>query len=168
MESAVNEPLWSPSPERFEQANLTRFARQVERDHGVKAADYDTLYAWSVREPEKFWSALWDFCEVIGDKGSRTLIDADRMPGAQWFPDGRINFAENQLRRRDDAPAMIFRGENKVRRTLSFREVHEAVSRLAQALRAQGVGPGDRVAAIVANMPEAIIALLATSSIGAI
>jgi len=168
MESAVNEPLWSPSPERFEQANLARFARQVERDHGVKAADYDTLYAWSVREPEKFWSALWDFCEVIGYKGSRTLIDADRMPGAQWFPDARINFAENQLRRRDDAPAMIFRGENKVRRTLSFREVHEAVSRLAQALRAQGVGPGDRVAAIVANMPEAIIALLATSSIGAI
>ncbi len=164
----MNEPLWSPSPERFAQANLSRFARHVEREYGVRAADYDALYAWSIRESEKFWTAVWDFCEVIGDRGQRTLIDGDRMPGAQWFPDARLNFAENQLRRRDDAPAMVFRGENKVRRTLSFREVHESVSRLAQALRAQGVGPGDRVAAIVANMPEAIIGLLATSSIGAI
>ena len=164
----MNEPLWSPSPERFAQANLSRFARQVERDFGERAADYDTLYAWSVREPEQFWSALWDFCEVIGDKGKRVLLDADRMPGAQWFPDARLNYAENQLRRRDDAPAMVFRGENKVRRTLTFREVHQTVSRLAQALRNAGVGPGDRVAAIVANMPEAILGLLATSSIGAI
>lgn len=75
----MNEPLWSPSPERFAEANLFRFARQVERDFGTKAADYDTLYAWSVREPEQFWSALWDFCEVIGDKGERVLLDADRM-----------------------------------------------------------------------------------------
>ncbi|MBX9962031.1 MAG: acetoacetate--CoA ligase [Burkholderiales bacterium] len=168
LESAVNEPLWSPSPERFAQANLSRFARQVERDFGERATDYDTLYAWSVHEPEKFWSALWDFCEVIGDKGGRVLLDADRMPGARWFPDARLNYAENQLRRRDDAPAMVFRGENKVRRTLTFREVHQTVSRLAQALRNAGVGPGDRVAAIVANMPEAILGLLATSSIGAI
>ncbi|MBX9630171.1 MAG: acetoacetate--CoA ligase [Burkholderiales bacterium] len=168
MESAVNEPLWSPSPERFAEANLARFARQIERDLGVKAVDYDTLYGWSIREPEQFWSALWDFCEVIGHKGERVLIDADLMPGAQWFPDAKLNYAENQLRRRDDALAMVFRGENKVRRNLTFREVHQTVSRLAQALRNAGVGPGDRVAAIVANMPEAILGLLATSSIGAI
>ena len=164
----MNQPLWSPSPERYAEANLSRFARQIERDFGVQAADYPTLYAWSVSEPVKFWSALWDFCEVIGDKGERVLVDADRMPGAQWFPDARLNYAENQLRRRDDAPALLFRGENKVRRSLTFREVHQTVSRLAQALRNAGVGPGDRVAAIVANMPEAVLGLLATSSVGAI
>jgi len=164
----LNEPLWSPSPERFAHANLTRFAQRIESDWGVEARDYDTMYAWSVREPARFWASFWDFCKVIGTKGARTLIDAGRMPGARWFPDASLNYAENQLRRQDDAPAIVFRGENKVRRTLSFREVHDAVSRLAQALRAQGVKPGDRIAAIVANMPEAIIGLLATSTVGAI
>ncbi|MEO8037959.1 MAG: acetoacetate--CoA ligase [Betaproteobacteria bacterium] len=164
----MNEPLWSPSPERFSQANLTAFAQQIKRDWGVATPDYHAMYAWSVREPDKFWSSLWDFCEVVGTKGERALIDGERMPGARWFPDASVNYAENQLRRQDDAQAMVFHGENKVRRTLSFREVHEAVSRLAQALRAQGVQPGDRVAAIVANMPEAIIGLLASSSVGAI
>ncbi|MFO1321820.1 MAG: acetoacetate--CoA ligase [Burkholderiales bacterium] len=162
-------PLWTPSPERKARANLTAFARLVADRTGQAFDDYDSLYAWSVREPAQFWSALWDFCEVRSEtKGERVLADGDRMPGARWFPDARLNFAENLLRRRDDAPALVFRGENKVKRTLTFAELHDAVSRLAQALQANGVGPGDRVAAIVSNMPEAIIGLLAASSLGAI
>ena len=162
-------PLWTPSPERRAQANLTAFATLVADRHGVRYDNYPDLYAWSVREPEQFWSALWDFCGVVSEtKGERVLVDGHRMPGAQWFPDARLSYAENMLRRRDDAPAMIFRGENKVRRTLSFADVYDTVSRLAQALRAEGVKPGDRVAAIVSNMPEAIIGMLAANSIGAI
>jgi acetoacetyl-CoA synthetase len=165
----VTAPLWTPSPERRAEANLTAFAALVADRHGVRYDTYPDLYAWSVREPEQFWSALWDFCGVISEtKGGRVLVDGDRMPGAQWFPDARLSYAENMLRRRDDAPAMIFRGENKVRRTLSFADVYDTVSRLAQALLAEGVKPGDRVAAIVSNMPEAIIGLLAANSVGAI
>jgi len=165
----VTAPLWTPSPERRAQANLTAFAALVAERHGVRYDNYPDLYAWSVREPEQFWSALWDFCGVVAEtKGERVLVDGHRMPGAQWFPDARLSYAENMLRRRDDAPAMIFRGENKVRRTLSFADVYDTVSRLAQALLSEGVKPGDRVAAIVSNMPEAIIGMLAANSIGAI
>jgi acetoacetyl-CoA synthetase len=165
----VTTPLWTPSPERRAQANLTAFAALVADRHGVRYDNYPDIYAWSVREPEQFWSALWDFCGVISEtKGGRVLVDGHRMPGAQWFPDARLSYAENMLRRRDDAPAMIFRGENKVRRNLSFADVYDTVSCLAQALLAEGVKPGDRVAAIVSNMPEAIIGMLAANSIGAI
>jgi acetoacetyl-CoA synthetase len=151
------------------QANLTAFAEHLSRAFGFRPDGYDALYEWSIREPEKFWTAVWDFCGVVaGWRGDRVLLDGDRMPGARWFPDARLNFAENLLRRRDDADALVFRGENRVQRRLTFRELHERVSQLSRALRAEGVKPGDRVAAIVANMPEAIIGLLATSSIGAI
>ncbi len=96
------------------------------------------------------------------------LVDGDKMPGAQWFPDAKLNFAENLLRRRDDEPAMVFWGEDKVRRRMSFAEVYDAVSRTAQAMSAAGVKQGDRVAAFMPNMPETIIFMLAASSLGAI
>lgn len=162
-------PIWAPTPERRANANLSAFADLVARDHGERFTDYASLYDWSIREPEKFWCALWDFCGVIAEtRGTRVLADGGRMPGATWFPEARLNYAENLLRRRDDAPAMIFRGENKVRRVLSFADVHDTVSRLAQALRRAGVRPGDRVAGIVSNMPEAIIGMMATSAVGGI
>ena len=163
------QPLWSPSPQRFAETNLARFAEHVAVRHGARLTDYPALYDWSVREPGRFWTAVWDFCGVVSSaRGEVALADGERMPGARWFPGARLNYAENLLRRRDEDPALIFRGENRVRRTMSFRELHAAVSRLAQALRAEGVGPGDRVAAIVSNLPEAIVGLLATSSLGAI
>lgn len=162
-------PLWTPSPERKLEANLTAFAQLVARQYGPRYDTYEALYDWSIREPEKFWCTLWDFCGVVSEtRGARTLIDADRMPGAQWFPDARLNYAQNLLRRRDNEIGFVFRGENKVHRTLTFAEIYDATSQLAQALRAQGVKPGDRVAGIVANMPEAIIGLMAASSIGAV
>ena len=129
---------------------------------------FDELHAWSVNEREAFWNLVWDFCEVRGEKGARTLVDGDRMPGAQWFPDGRINFAENLLRRRDDSDAIVFWGEDRIKRKLSHKALHVLVSRLSQALADAGVGPGDRVAGYLPNLPESTAAMLATASLGAV
>jgi acetoacetyl-CoA synthetase len=161
--------LWEPSPERKAKANLTRFIAAVNERWGAGCSDHPSLYDWSIREPEKFWQSLWSFAGVIGDMGAAPyLADADKMPGARWFPNARLNFAGNLLRRRDHETAIVFWGENKVRRKLTFAELYDQVSVTAQALRAMGVQPGDRVAAFMPNMPESIIALLATTSIGAI
>jgi acetoacetyl-CoA synthetase len=165
----MSEPLWTPSPERVAQANVTRFAAMVAERHGVAVDDYAALHAWSVAHPALFWDAFWDFAGIVAQtKGERVLLDGDRMPGARWFPDARLSYAENLLQRRDDAVAIVFHGEDKVRRRLTFAELYDAVSRLAGALGAAGVGSGDRVAGYLPNMPETIIGMLAASSLGAI
>jgi acetoacetyl-CoA synthetase len=167
--SAVTEPLWQPSAERIGEANLTAFAAQVRSEWGVEAPDYASLHRWSIEAPEAFWQAVWSFCGVIGDGGDGRVVDhADQMPGAVWFPEARLNFAENLLRRRDDSPALIFQGEDQVRRRLSHGELYDLVFRLREALRSWGVAPGDRVAAFVPNLPESVAAMLATASLGAI
>ena len=163
------EMLWQPSPDRVADANITRFATLVRERHGLNAVDYAALHRWSIENRAAFWSALWDYGEVVGDRGDGpVLVDGDRMPGAKWFPGARLNFAENLLRRRDDAPAILFRGEDRVRYAFSFRQLRDAVSMLAQGLRAAGVARGDRVAGYMPNMPETVVAMLATTSIGAI
>ncbi len=165
----MTQPLWRPSPDRAAAAQLTRFIAEVERRWGFAAADFAALHRWSVAHKEEFWRTLWTFGGVVAaTRGETVLADGERMPGARWFPEARLNFAENLLRRRDDAPAAIFRGEDRVRRIVSRRELHDLVSRLVQALRAEGVGPGDRVAGYLPNLPEAVAAMLAASSIGAI
>ena len=169
MPANTPELLWQPSPERIAQANLTRFVELVNQRWQAGVTDHASLYTWTIREPVRFWEAVWDFAGVVGDKGAAPLLlDADRMPGAKWFPGARLNFAENLLRRRDDEVALVFWGENKVRRKLTFRELYDQVSCTAQALRALGVQRGDRVAGFMPNMPETIVAMLATTSIGAI
>jgi acetoacetyl-CoA synthetase len=161
--------LWQPSKERIARSNIAAFIKLVNRQHKAGLTDSDSLFDWSVREPEQFWTAMWDFGGVIAEtRGSRILIDGERMPGAQWFPDAKLNFAENLLRRRDDADALVFWGENKVKRRMSHAEVYDAVSRTAQAMSAAGVMEGDRVAAFMPNMPETIIFMMAASSLGAI
>jgi len=155
-------PLWTPTPERAAQTGMAQFMARA----GKKT--YAELHAWSAGSSEAFWNLLWDFCAVKGEKGGRTLVDGARMPGAKWFPDGRLNFAENLLRRRDDADAMVFWGEDRIKRKLSFKQLHHLVSRLQQALIDLGVGPGDRVAGYLPNLPESAAAMLATTSLGAI
>ncbi len=165
----MTEPLWQPSPERIAGANMTAFTRLLESRFGVDLPDYAALHDFSIDRMADFWSAVWDYCGVIAEtRGEAVLIDGDRMPGARFFPDARLNFAENLLRRRDESPAIIFRAEDRVERQMSWRELHDTVSRLAQALKAAGVGPGDRCAGFVPNMPESVVAMLATASLGAV
>ncbi|HEY5700846.1 MAG TPA: acetoacetate--CoA ligase, partial [Gammaproteobacteria bacterium] len=162
------EELWRPSAARIDASNLTRFKSQVQSRHGESLRDYASLHQWSVDRREDFWDAVWDFGSVRAkSKGATVLVNGDRMPGARWFPDSRLNFAENLLRRRDDTPALMFFGEDRVRRSVSFAELYHTVSRLSQALRATGVQPGDRVAGYLPNMPESVMAMLAATSIGA-
>ncbi|BBF94889.1 acetoacetate--CoA ligase [Blastochloris tepida] len=160
-------PLWRPAPERVASSNLAEFMRAAERRAGRPITSYAELHAWSIAEREAFWDLIWDYCGVIGERGERVLID-DAMPGARFFPDARINFAENLLRRNDATTALVFRGEDKLERRLSWAELNALVSRLQQALAAAGVGVGDRVAAMLPNMPEAVALMLATASLGAV
>jgi acetoacetyl-CoA synthetase len=166
----MSAPLWQPSSDRIAQANLTAFAARVAARHRVSLPDFSALYDWSIREPEAFWRTVWEDAGIVGEAGARTLVDAGEMPGAQWFPDARLNFAENLLAHRPsgEGDALVFWGENKVRRRVSDADLLASVSRVAQALRAAGVQRGDRVAAYIPNLPEAIIAMLATASVGAI
>jgi len=169
MPANTSTPLWRPSPERVEAANITAFRRRIEREHGVALPDHDALYDWSVENIADFWQAVWETSDVIAETPWETvLVDGDRMPGAKWFRAARLNFAENLLRRRDDAPAMIFRCETGARRELSFAEVYDQAGRVARALAASGVRAGDRVAGFLPNLPETVIAMLGTAAIGAI
>jgi acetoacetyl-CoA synthetase len=162
-------PLWQPSRAQIDAANLTAFMRQVQRDWGLLPADYGELYDFSNAEPEKFWRSVWDFCKVIAETRGKTVIEnPDKMPGARFFPEARLNFAENLLRRRGPDDAMVFWGEDEVKYRVSWDGLHDAVSRLSQALAAEGVGAGDRVAGFMPNMPETVIAMLATASLGAV
>ena len=164
----TEKPLWQPGPERIGKTNLTAFARDARRRWGVKAEDYAALHRWSIAEPGQFWQSVASFCGVIGDGlDGVALADGDRMPGARWFPGARLNYAENLLRRRDRATALVFWGEERLKTTVTHAELYSEVSRLAQALRAAGVQPGDRVAAYLPNVPGALIAMLAATSLGA-
>ncbi|MBX9464202.1 MAG: acetoacetate--CoA ligase [Aquamicrobium sp.] len=161
-------PLWSPSAEDIAAAPMTAFMALAEKASGKPIADYETLHAWSVDDRETFWNLVWDYCDVIGERGERTLIDGDKMPGARFFPDAKLNFAENLLRKTGSSDALVFRGEDKVERRLSWDELRALVSQLQQLFRAHGVKAGDRVAAMMPNMPETIACMLAAASIGAI
>ena len=155
-------PLWRPDPARAAATGMARFMRLAGK------ADYAELHRWSVEHSEEFWELLWRFCQVRGAPGRRRLLNAGSMPGAVWFPDARLNFAENLLRGGEEGLALAFWGEDRVKRRLSRRELHALVSRLAQALAAAGVGKGDRVAGYLPNLPEAVAAMLATASLGAV
>jgi len=155
-------PLWTPSRERAQASELARFMRLAGK------TSYEELHRWSIERSADFWELVWRFAEVRGEMGDRRLIDADRMPGARWFPDARLNYAENLLRERDAAPAITFWGEDRVKRRLSKRQLYDLVSRIAQALADAGVKKGDRVAGYLPNVPEATAALLATASLGAV
>ena len=162
--SETGEILWQPGPERIAATALARFAGQ----QGFAAADYAALLAWSIAEPEAFYSRLWDFVGIIGDKGGRALAPGPDLRATRFFPEARLNYAENLLREPDDRLALIAHRDDGTRRTLTRRELHDLVSRCVQAMLAEGIMPGDRVAAIVTNDIEAIALYLATAALGAI
>ncbi|MGH8191922.1 MAG: AMP-binding protein, partial [Rhodanobacteraceae bacterium] len=162
-------PLWTPSPERRERANLHRFVRFVRDATGNDdIGSYAPLYDFSIRHPEKFWQLVWEFCGIrASGEFEPVLTDGDRMPGAHWFPNVQLNFAQNLLRFKDDKPALIFRNEWGHEREYSYAQLHAIVGRIAHGLKETGVGKGDRVAGFLPNLPETIIAMLATASLGA-
>ena len=179
----MSEPIWAPDAERVRRANLTAFLQHIRdrRPSGSQSvADFPSLYQWSVEHPEAFWPEVWAFCGVVCEERAgvapwdEVVVGLDRMAppdpvlGPRWFVGSRLNFAENLLRFADDRPALVFWNERGRQRTLTYRELGAEVRAVADALRAHGIGPGDRVAGFLPNLPEAVIAMLATASLGAI
>jgi len=171
----TSDPIWAPSQERIAQANMSAFLRYV----GDDAVDYPDLYQWSVLHPEKFWPKVWSFFDMIADerdgrrwdevvRGLDRMAPPDAELGPRWFIGARLNFAENLLRYRDDRDAIVAWDETGRRNSLSYAQLHREVGRVAAALRAQGIGVGDRVAGFMPNVPETVIAMLAAASIGAV
>ncbi|MGC9196583.1 MAG: acetoacetate--CoA ligase [Syntrophobacteraceae bacterium] len=162
-------PLWVPSAECKSKANVSRFIEYVNGTYGLSIEGYGDLYKWSVDKIEDFWAAVWDFVQIRASrKYDKVVDDLSHFPGTQWFPGAKLNFAENLLRFRDNQAAFIFRGERNKSASMTYRELYEVVSRIAKSLRAMGVGPGDRVGAYMPNLMETCIAMLATTSIGAV
>lgn len=173
--------LWRPTQQQVDNAQISQFARYVKQNakesedsaiHSQGAAalsSYDALYQWSISEPAAFWKSVWDFCGVTASQHSEcVLMDGHKMPGARWFPDARLNFAENLLQRRDDATALVSLLEDGRRTALSYAQLYEQVAKLAAGLRAMGIQPGDRIAGFMPNVNEAVVAMLAASSLGAV
>jgi len=160
--------LWKPSQDRIDTSGVEAFRKRINEKYGTNLASYPELYDWSVGSIPEFWKEIWDFVGILSSKPfDRVVDDVSKMPGARWFEGARLNFAENLLRCRDDSPAIIFRGELGERRQISFRELYQSVAKLSGALRACGVKSGDRIAGMMPNIPETVIAMLAATSIGA-
>ena len=165
----ISTPLWSPSEAQIQSTALYHFMASVKERSGQRFTDYHTLWQWSVDEKETFWDLIWDFCDVVGEKGERVFDDNNgQMFGARFFPDGRINYAENLLQNRNDKTAIIFRDETGRESELTRAQLYDAVSQWQQAMIDAGVVEGDRVAGYLPNMTETIVAALAAISLGAI
>ncbi|MEO7367233.1 MAG: acetoacetate--CoA ligase [Gemmatimonadaceae bacterium] len=172
----MGDPVWIPSPERIAQANMSAFLRFA----GV-GDSYDELYAWSVLHPEKFWPLMWKYADVVADERGYTrepwdevVVGLDRMAppdqelGPKWFVGARLNFAENLLRYRDNKEALVAWNESGRQRSFTYAELYVEVARVAAAMRAHGIETGDRIAGFIPNIPEALVAMLAASSMGAV
>jgi len=166
----VGAPIWVPSAERIDRARITAFTKRLRERYGQRFPDYWSLWRWSLANKEVFWREVWAFCGLIGEPGERVLADGHRMPGARWFPEARLNFAENLLAaglRQPDATALIFADEKGERFEWSWAELRARVAVVQQALQAAGVGCGDVVASLLPNVPDAAVAMLAASAAGA-
>jgi acetoacetyl-CoA synthetase len=165
----TDQPLWTPSEERRRASNLARFMDCLAARRGLRLDDYAALHRWSIEQADAFWFELAHFADVKAEwADAAVLVDGERMPGARWFPGARLNFAENLLHYRDDHLALVFHNERGQRRTLSYRQLAAETARVAAGLRDAGVTAGDRVAGFMPNLPETLIAMLATTSLGAI
>ena len=165
------ELLWTPSRERVERSGFTRFTAWLEKGRGLRFESYEALWRWSVTELEAFWGSLWDFGGVIAHQPYDQILERRTMPGARWFPGATLNYAEHSLRPENCAreePALVFVSETRPRSEISWPTLAAQVAALAGELKRRGVGPGDRVASYMPNIPEAVAALLAAASLGAI
>ncbi len=160
--TAQTEPLWTPNPEWVASSRMVQFMRIQQQEN------YEDFWQWSTEHSQAFWSFLWDQCGVIGTKGNEVLRYPDRMPGAAWFPEASLNYAENLLSGSDGDEALVFWGEDQAKRRMTRQGLRREVACFQHFLRTQGVGPGDRVAGYLPNLPETLIAMLATTALGAI
>lgn len=164
----MKQPLWTPSSDLVDAATITKFARYVETNYSTRISDFNALHKWSVENKADFWNSIWNFCDVCASKtSSATVINESSMPGAAWYPDAYLNFTENLLRRNDDSPAIISRGEHKEDRVISYAELNKKVFQLARAFQANGIKPGDRIVGYMPNIPETVICMLAAVACGA-
>ena len=160
--------LWKPSEERVQKTNLKKLMNFINKRYNQNFLDYTSLYQWSIDNIPDFWAAMWEFADVRASQTYNEVIDdPNKMPGAKWFSGARLNFAENLLRYRDERTALIFRGEDQISRKITYRELYNEVASVADSLKDLGIQPGDRVVGFMPNMPEAIIAMLAATSMGA-
>lgn len=164
------QPLWRPTPDQIKTAQITAFRALVAKKHMLDLPDYAALHEWSITELQDFWNEVWDFCGIMGEKGTVPYVTTpDDIEKAQFFPGARLNFAQNLLAPRpDDAPAMIFVCEDNPSRTVSYGELCASVAAMAAHFKAIGIQPGDRIAGYLPNIPEAVMAMLAAAAIGAV
>ncbi|MBT4889246.1 MAG: acetoacetate--CoA ligase [Rhodospirillales bacterium] len=169
MTTSTDTPLWTPDTLNASQTHMHAFMDFMTERFALDDGDYEALWEFSIEDREVFWDTFRKFANLRASHwGDKICSNANQMPGAKWFPDARLNYAENMLNRRDEGEAMVFRGEDKVESRLSWAELYNQVSVLAQGMRREGIEPGDRVSGYMPNMPATIIAMLATSSIGAV
>lgn len=162
-------PLWHPTEQQIADSNLTTFMNQINQTYGIELQGFDQLYDWSIQEVDEFWQQVWAFCDVIAGMQGTTVVEyRDVMEKAKFFPQARLNYAENLLRQTGPGDAIVFWGEDKVKRKVSHDELRTSVAQVAEALKQVGVKPGDRVVGFVPNTPEAVIAMLATACLGAV
>ncbi len=165
----ISKPIWTPSENRCRNTRLHEFIGQLNAKYGTGLEGFDDTHEFSVSQPEKFWETLWDFANIRAQtRGDVIIADKYKLPGASFFPDARLNYAENLLVKSDDSDALIFKGENRVDKTVSWRGLNEQVSQFNQAFAALGLVAGDRISAVVPNLPETIMAFAGAASLGVV
>ncbi len=169
MKHKLNPLIWSPNEDRIKSSSMFRFKKQINKKYKINLIDFKDLHNWSINNREIFWEEVFDFFRIIGNKGNRPFIyPKNKLPDSKFFPNGKFNYAENMLRTKSDEIAIIFKSENMIRRTLTWKQLYEQVSAIANFFIQIGIKKGDRIAAYLPNMPETVVVMLATSSIGAI
>ncbi len=164
----MKKPLWIPSKDRIKNSNLSSFIKYVSKLNGKEIKNYNELYDWSVNEVEEFWKSIWILSGIIYSRNFKKILSGEKMPGANWFEGARLNFAENLLKYRDNKTAIISSRENQPNIKLTYKQLYQKVASCAEGLKKLGVKKGDRIAGFVPNYPESIIAMLATTSLGAL
>ncbi|MCP4748567.1 MAG: acetoacetate--CoA ligase [Desulfobacteraceae bacterium] len=160
--------LWAPTDQRIQSTNMYAFMHWINKRFNQDFKDYSRLYQWSIDHIPDFWAAWWDYVDLQNSQSYTQVIDdLSKMPGAKWFEGARLNFAEHLLRYRDDQTALIFYGEEQVRRKISYAELYTEVAQVQAALKAMDIEPGDRVVGFMPNMPQTIVAMLAATGLGA-
>ena len=168
-ETVSNEVVWSPSDKRLKSSQMYKFMQNINKKYSINLSSFSELHTWSIENKTQFWELIWDFFDVIGSKGTKPYIDPlNKMPGSKFFPNGKVNYAENMLSGNNLGIAIVFKSEDKLRKEVSWKELKDQVAALAKFLKKEGVVKGDRVAAYMPNMPETVMMMLAASSVGAI